>query len=46
MLSYKQQLEDDNENNNENDSSLTNRDNSASAGSITILALQHHTCHQ
>jgi len=32
------------ENNNENDSTLTNRDNSASAGSITIPALQHHTC--
>jgi len=39
--------QDDNlKNNNENDSTLTNRDNSTSAGSITILALQHHTCRQ
>jgi len=39
--------QDDNlKNNNENDSTLTNRDNSASAGSITIPALQHQTWRQ
>jgi len=39
--------QDDNlKNNNGNDSTLTNRDSSASTGSLTIPALQHHTCRQ